>query len=139
MLSDDVEAQAQVIDAAESLDDLVRWLLDANKAASALSILKRDVEQEIAAIMTDTLVELPGLPPFEKKLKAKTTKWDSDGVFDEICRLDDPLDGFRKAAPLTGSLGWRKAALRDLGIDPDDYCTRSWTDVWSIRFHGDAS
>lgn len=135
-LAPTIEAHAAQFDACDGLDDLARFVLDAKAAARALAILIGDAEQELAARMDDNLVELPGLPPFEKKKKAKSVRWDSDALFREIRRMDDPLDVLAEVAPLTASLGWRRSALKKHGIDPDDFCSRDWTDRYSIRFHG---
>lgn len=111
---------------------LTTWVRDLRKIAA-------DVEDRLAEVMPDKLLELPDLPVMERRRGNVRKRWDSDAVLARVVRhsLDpegtgeyptDPLDavdrvvsGIKAAAPITPSMGWRVTALRPI-LDPDEFC-----------------
>jgi hypothetical protein len=105
-----------------------------------LDTLLRECEADVADLLPDKKVTVPGFGVVEKRV-ASTRKWDSETLLMDICRriLDpegtgeisvssvvDLIAVLKKVMPITGSLGWRVTALKDAGIDPDNYSDISW-------------
>jgi hypothetical protein len=135
-LTQAVEDTAIAFDACEGLADAALLLTRIKDAQRNLAVLARDVEQEVAARMDDPAMEVPGVGYLERHKVTKKVTWDSDALFGEACKTDDPLATLRACLPLTGSLSWRSRALTDHGIDPDDFREREWTDRYSVRITG---
>lgn len=103
-----------------------------------ISDLARRAEDALAASMPAKEVrDLPGLPPFERRKGSDRKAWQSADLLREIVHqhrhvnpetgeitvdTDALLDALKAAVPFTGSLGWRVKALRELGLDPDEWC-----------------
>jgi len=103
----------------------------------AVSDLEREVEQRIADDMTQDIVNLGDDVVLERRRGTKRTKWQSQAVLAQLgiqARVDadgvvQPPDGqftrlyeaVQDCCPLTASLPWRAGALRERGIDPDEY------------------
>lgn len=100
-----------------------------------------DLTADIAARMSGQQTTA-GRWRLERHKGAKRNAWDSAGLFDALIRranydaetgeartdaaARDHLIGLvRDCVPLTSSLGWRAGALRDHGLDPDDWCTKT--------------
>jgi hypothetical protein len=128
-----VEDAAQAFDACEGLPDTIRLLLALRDASRNLAVLTRWVEGEVAARMEETSVEVPGVGMVTRHKRAKSTEWDSDALFGELCRTDDPLETLRACLPLTKSLSWRRGKLAEHGVDADEFCRREWTDRWAVQ------
>ena len=105
-----------------------------------LSILLRECEEDAARLMPDKTVEVPGLG-FVQRRTASSRSWDSETLLMKICRQTlDPegtgeiqpsrvvelIDVLKQIMPITKSLGWRMTALRQHGIDPDEYSDVRW-------------
>lgn len=104
----------------------------------AVSDLERDVEQRIAAGMGQDIINLGDDVVLERRRGTKRTKWQSEQVLAQLgiqARVDadgvvQPPDGqftrlyeaVQDCCPLTASLSWRAGALRERGIDPDEFC-----------------
>lgn len=123
---------------------------DWHTLASALNYLKdlkrdldtliRATEDDIVGLLPDKKVVVEGIGTLEKK-SVVTRKWESEDLLKYLCRttLDpdgtgeiDPsnvvklMDVLRKVLPLTSSLGWRATALKDLGVDDEQFCEKTY-------------
>lgn len=100
-----------------------------------LDILLRECEEDVANLLPEKKVAVPGFGVVEKRT-ASSRKWDSETLLMDICRQVLDPDGtgeisvssvvdliavLKKMLPITASLGWRVTALKDAGIDPDRY------------------
>lgn len=100
-----------------------------------LDTLLRECEEDVANLLPDKKVVVEGFGVVERRT-ASSRKWDSETLLMDICRrvLDpdgtgeikvsavvDLITVLKKMLPITGSLGWRVTALKDAGIDPDNY------------------
>jgi hypothetical protein len=139
---------AELYDAGD-IDRLAHGLHALRPILRDLNDLVRRVEDHVADLMPDKVVELDGLPPMERRRGTDRKAWDSDDLLRDVVRTVSDLDTttgelrvdpdrlltvLRQVVPFTGSLSWRVVALRDLGLDPDEYCTTSPGRV-SVQFH----
>lgn len=100
-----------------------------------LDILLRQCEEDAATLMPEKKMTVDGFGVVERRT-ASNRKWESETLLMDICRqvLDpegtgeinvsrviDLIGVLKKVMPITGSLGWRVTALKDQGIDPDNY------------------
>jgi hypothetical protein len=98
---------------------------------------------------------IEGVGTFEVVRRAATRRWDSEELVGRIVRgaiVDaetgevpdqDTLSAIRRvvdaltaAAPFTPSMGWRTTALKELGIDIDDYCETKRPEGHSLKLTG---
>lgn len=117
-----------------------------------LQQLARHVEDNVAALMPDKQVEIPGVGVIERRRGTDRRKWQSEDLLRTLIRdelddgtgelpspaetLDRVLGVVTACMPVTGSLGWRVTALRERGIDPDEWaeCTPGRV---SVQIHDD--
>lgn len=117
-----------------------------------LQILARDIEAEVVDLMPGKTAELDGLPVIEVRGGSIRKKWQSEDLVPVLIRkaLDpdgtgelptSPIDAahavadvLTACAPFTPSMGWRVGALRDRGLDPDEWC-ESTPGRKTIQFH----
>ncbi len=105
-----------------------------------LDILLRACEEDAANLLPEKKVLVDGFGVVERRT-AQTRKWQSDELLMDVCRRVLDPDGtgeiqpsavmelisvLKRIMPITGSLGWRVTALKEQGIDPDDYSEVSW-------------
>lgn len=105
-----------------------------------IGILLRECEEDAARLMPEKTLSVDGLGYVERRT-ASSRKWESESLLMDVCRqvLDPEGTGeiqpsrvveligvLKKIMPITGSLGWRVTALREQGIDPDDYSDIRW-------------
>lgn len=118
-----------------------------------LATLIRSCEDDVVAWMPDRKVEIDGLGVLERKKATDRRQWDSERLLGIVARIAldpdatgeipaDPIEvldrlteAITKAMPITGSLGWRVTALREMGLDPDDYCEATPGRV-GLQIHG---
>jgi len=102
-----------------------------------VSDLEHDIERWLAEAMGQDIVNLDDDVVLERRRGTKRTKWQSEAVLAQLgiqARVDadgvvQPPDGqftrlyeaVQSCCPLTASLSWRAGALRERGIDPDEY------------------
>jgi hypothetical protein len=131
-------ADQAIIDS--DIEELARIHYDLQRWRRALTKVAANVEERLAEVMPDKLLELPGLPVMERRRGSTRKQWDSDAVLSRVVRhsLDpegtgeyptDPLEavdrvvtGIKAAAPITPSMGWRVTALRGF-LDVDEFCS----------------
>lgn len=105
-----------------------------------LDVLLRACEEDAANLLPEKKVMVDGFGVVERRT-AQTRKWQSEDLLMDVCRrvLDPEGTGeiqpsavmelisvLKRIMPITGSLGWRVTALKEQGIDPDDYSEVSW-------------
>jgi len=99
--------------------------------------LERIIEQRLAEAMSQDIVNLDDDVVIERRRGTKRTRWQSEAVLAQLgiqARVDadgvvQPPDeqftrlyeAVQECCPLTASLSWRAGALRERGIDPDEY------------------
>lgn len=93
-----------------------------------------ELESDIAADMEDRQLVIPGIGMVQRKARNVRTKWDHDAVYSAINRYvaESPMgedDILRQAAQFGVSImqrlanpSWRTTKLREIDIDPDEYC-----------------
>lgn len=104
----------------------------------ALADIERDLEQRIADLMEADQVNLDDQITLERRRGSKRTKWQSEDLYRTLSTISavdengvmrtayERFEVFRQAVheciPLVPSLSWRAGALREWGIDPDEFC-----------------
>jgi hypothetical protein len=92
------------------------------------------IEADIYDLLPQKKLPVEGVGLIEKR-RSSSKKWDSESLLNDIVNfsLDNgtgevtPTDVFnlietlKKVLPLTASLGWRATALKDIGVDVDNY------------------
>lgn len=132
----------------------IAYALPALKAlASDLGLLVRAAEQDVAVMMPEKRVELPGLGVLERRKGTDRKQWQSEGLVsalvrsvldpdgtgefpaDPVAAVDAAVAVLTECAPFTPSMGWRTKALREHGFDPDEWC-ESTPGRTTVQFHG---
>lgn len=100
-----------------------------------LDTLLRSCEDDAARLLPEKKMVLDGFGVVESRTTS-SRKWDSEPLLRDLCRqvLDPEQTGeidasaipellrvLKAVLPMTASLGWRVTALRDMGIDPEQY------------------
>jgi len=150
----DMVADARSLAESEDWESLIRGLEPLQQILSDLRILENDVKNYIAETMPERRVSVEGVGTVERKAKITRRNWDSDELLRKIVMgaLLDPDTGeipsspleavdrvmgeVKACVPFTGSTGWRVGALKDRGIDPDEWCEEN-RDGYSIQFTRD--
>jgi hypothetical protein len=105
----------------------------------AVSDLERELETQIADLMEFDQVNLGDQVTLERRRGSKRTRWQSEDLLREMAsrsavdengvlrtayeRFEVFREAVRECIPLVPSLSWRAGALREWGIDPDEYAT----------------
>ena len=105
-----------------------------------LDTLLREVENDIARLLPEKKMVVENIGQVERKTTI-TRKWESGELLTALLKatLVDPDTGelsqqvlarveavLKEALPLTASLGWRVTGLQALGVDPDEYCDKTF-------------
>lgn len=105
-----------------------------------LDTLIRATEDDIVRLMDGKKQTFDEVGVVEKKT-AITRKWDSEELLKHLVRTTlDPegtgeitlenvfalIENLKSALPLTGSLGWRVTELAKIGVDPDNFCDKTY-------------
>lgn len=136
-LIDDLAKQAELLANRGDLHSLADGLHGIRGVKRAFSDLERHVENLVADTMTQDVVNLDDEVILERRRGKDRRQWQSEEILktlyaqsaaDENGEVVDPyvwLDRFYSAVkacvPLTGSLSWRAGALREHGLDPDQW------------------
>lgn len=141
-IGDDVELLSH--DLAEILDDLheieaLDALSEVRQARVALAQIEASLERRAAKVMTGNLIEWPG-GVAERRFGKDRKAWQHDELIREVTshiareaavdktsgELDDMLAALIQDAvavfAATHRPEWRVTALKQLGIDPDEFC-----------------
>jgi hypothetical protein len=135
-----VDRRRQELAEAGEWETLAFGLVSLKQIASDLQTLIRGVEDDVARLLPEKRAVVEGLGVIERRQSSERRAWRSDELLDELLRLAvaDPETGevlddeaairarfvqvLVDCVPFTGSLKWRLEALRELGIDPDEWC-----------------
>lgn len=98
---------------------------------------------------------IEGVGTFEVVRRGATRKWDSEELLRKIVRdhivdretgeipdeatlaaIQRVVDAIYAAAPFTASMGWRTTALKELGVDIDDYCETKRPEGHTLKLTG---
>ena len=105
-----------------------------------LDTLLREVENDIARLLPEKKMVIENIGQVERKTTI-SRKWESGELLTALLKatLVDPDTGelsqqvlarveavLKEALPLTASLGWRVTGLQALGVDPDEYCDKTF-------------
>lgn len=127
--------------ATENLEADLIALAMLKEARTNLAIIERDLENALAKAMPDKQLVVEGVGMFERSKKKSRTQWDKDDLFRAVqdSRLFNPHTGeLKEETPVEKLLhvynlpAPRLTALRDRGIDPDQYC-HSEDAGWAVR------
>lgn len=116
---------------------LARALGNARSLLQAVKSHEAEVEAALAACLGKDLFVVEGVGAFQRKGSVTRKAWDSQSLFGTVAsravNMREPdadgcitapeavvLDSLQKCV---GVSYWRVGALRDLGIDPDEYCS----------------
>lgn len=115
-----------------------RWLAsglaDLRTLLADLKVVERDAEDALARVMPTKTEVVDGIGTLERKRAGRWKDWHSDALIEEVVTsaVDKDtgelsvvavLDALRECVPFTPSLGWRTTALKERGIDPDEFGT----------------
>jgi len=114
---------------------LTRGLAAFRDMKANLDVLIRAIEDDVAANLPDKKVVLDGVGMIERR-STTSRKWESENLLQHLASRTVQPDGngmvtsaqlfefiqlLRAALPFTASTGWRVTALRDNGIDVDNF------------------
>lgn len=100
-----------------------------------LDALLRSCEDDTARLLPEKKMVLDGFGVVESRTTS-SRKWDSEPLLRDLCRqvLDPDQTGeidasaipellrvLKAVLPMTASLGWRVTALKEQGVDPEQY------------------
>lgn len=137
-------------------ESLIRGLEPLQQILGDLKILETDVKKHIGETMPERRVHVEGVGSVEKKAKITRRNWDSEELLRKIVvgalvnpetgeipsspsgAVDKVMTEVRACVPFTGSTGWRVAALKDRGFDPDEWCEQNMNG-YTIVFSRDKS
>lgn len=140
-----LDDQRKALREAGDLDALARGLVDLKSVAAELRTLIRDVEGDCFDLMPAKQHTIPGVGTLERRYATDRKAWDWRRLNDDAFRacverhegsLTDAFSELVNIYGLTASHGPRVKPLRDLGLDPDDYCEAS-PGKRGIQIHGE--
>lgn len=113
--------------------ELALLLADVAKVKRTAAELYHAVETAYISCAGEKRLEVQGLGLVEVKSKKKRTDWRHEELWKDVClvaqRADrDPVEVLWHAARPS----WRVTALRELGLDPDEYA-HVVEDGWSVQ------
>jgi|688.fasta_scaffold641218_2 hypothetical protein len=126
------------------LESLVSVYLTLVDAAGALAETRDDLADVIAHAMQGKRDTIAGVTLERHAKSPRRTDWDHEGLLrlvtdsrvvdHETGEIASVLDVLKKVYPLKG-YNARVTALRDLGIDVDEFCRTESTDRMTLRIH----
>jgi hypothetical protein len=125
----DIDALAEAGD----LEALAHGYAALDQFVRAARDVRNHAEDHIARLMTSKTVNLNDQVTLERHQGTVRRQWQSvellrhlvgDQLVDAATG-EDVTDRLVACLPLTGSLAWRAGALRDHGVDPDQWCEAS--------------
>lgn len=125
----DIDALAETGD----LEALAHGYAELDQFVRAARDVRNHAEDHIARLMPSRIVNLGDEVTLERHQGTVRRQWQSvellrhlvGGRLVDASTGEDVTDRLVACLPLTGSLGWRAGALRDHGVDPDQWCSTS--------------
>ena len=150
------DTQRQALVEAGDLDALAAGLAQLRQITADMRLLAQAVEDDVVSLMPDKRYTLQGVGTLERRKGTDRRQWDSlelarllvlaelvDPATGEIDRTGDPVEVVGRVvaalvacAPFTSSMGWRVTALRDRGINPDEWATTT-PGRTTVQIHGE--
>lgn len=147
-----LDDQRAALAAAGDLDTLAAGLVSLTALLDDLRELARAVETDVAALMPEKRHEVPGLGVLERRKGTDRKSWDWETLLPTLIRMyvdpdgtgaiPDPVEVMDRMRELivdvlgvTPSKGPRVTPLREMGLDPDEYCATTPGRV-SVQVHG---
>ena len=136
VLTDALDRMVDDIDTlreAGDLEALADGYAELDRFVKAARDVRNHAEDAIAGLMTGRVVNLDDRITLERHTGTVRKQWQSvellrhlvgDRLVD-VSTGEDVTDRLVACLPLTGSLSWRAGALREHGVDPDDWCESS--------------
>jgi len=141
----DIREQVMALAEAGDWEGLVRGLVPMQQMLRELRDLESLVKQATAECLPSKRVTVEGVGTVERRAATQRKRWDSDELLRRLVFASlvdentgemvatDALDAAERVhavvsdvLPITGSLGWRVGALRERGVDPDEWCEVSF-------------
>lgn len=105
-------------------------LANVRRLRQAVTDLERHVERHLADLMPSDVVNLDDDVVLERRKGSIRKKWQSEDLLRHLVgdRVVNPTTGENvfdtliECVPFTASLSWRAGALRQRGIEVDDWC-----------------
>jgi hypothetical protein len=133
-------------------DRLPAWCWTLRQISASLRDVLTEAELTLCEMAEPGVHESPGAPAWQARKGSPRRKWDTEALVPAVVRRALDPDGTGEipptmeavdrlvsvllaTAPFTPSMGWRTSALRDLGIDPDEWSETS-PGRPSIQWHG---
>ena len=115
-------------------ESLAHGLVNLIDFKNNLTALVQAIEADIYDLLPQKKLPVEGVCLIEKR-RSSTKKWDSEGLLNDIVNSQlnngtgeitptdvfELIDTLKKVLPLTASLSWRSTALKDIGVDVDNY------------------
>lgn len=118
------EARRSLVDA-KDVNDLLDLLLTLREVKSEFDLLVREVEDDCARLMRKKFVTTPQLTAERSPGGYNRSNWQSRDLAKKIIAdgdFDHPQDVADMLFELAAVSYWRVTKLRELGIDPDEWC-----------------
>lgn len=132
-------------------ESLMTGLAPLQSILADMRMLENQVKQHILETMPSKRVSVSGVGTAERMKRVTRKNWDSEELLrfvvlgalvdqetgeipaDPVVAVDRVLSEVRACVPFTGSTSWRVGALKDRGIDPDEWCDQNLED-YSLKF-----
>jgi hypothetical protein len=122
------------------LTDLARQMLQFRDLVRVVRDLAGRLEQGVARAMPDKKVTIDGLGTLERNVDVSRKNWDHDMVASKLVtqalerwmqETGEVINVEQAQAVLVAIMTacrpeWRMGGLKDYGIDPDDYCEKTY-------------
>lgn len=135
------ERRAELADAGD-WQALAYGLAGLKKITAEIRLFADAVETDVYRLLPSKREVVDGLGVVERRQGATRRKWQSEELLGQVLRLALDPDGtgelppagellarirsaLLETVPFTGSLAWRVTALRELGLDPDEWCEKT--------------
>lgn len=122
----ELDATREALAKAADWRGLLDLLYDVRFVISELRHLERDIETDAATLMPKKLGETHRVLA-ERRMSTDRRNWQHEDlaklvIEKEWSNIDHPQDVAKALMAAAGFSYWRVTRLRELGIDPDEYC-----------------
>jgi hypothetical protein len=131
-----------VPDEVDNLDEAICAWRILNDAYKAIAFAKDALADKIGQAMGDKRYVTKGCTIERNRVSPRRTNWDHDALLrlvvdsrivnEETGEIESTLDVLRKVYPLKG-YNARTTALRELNINPDEFCETEYSDRYALR------